>query len=191
MQRVSTAISESPVLTGRAASTSFLLAALLASGLAAYSLYDSPDMAGLLVGLACAGFIFASWYDLNYYLIPDALTYPGSILLLLAAALLPGASFEAALFRLLVGGGSHVFLNLISHGKVGLGDAKLAAFGGALVGVNYVLPALFLASLVALVPALTLIVLHRLSWRQALPYGPALSIGFIVVALAAGTTLSP
>jgi len=54
----------------------------------------------------------------------------------------------------------------------------------------YALPALLLGSLSALPVAGALLLTRRISRRQPIPYGPYLSLGFVVLTLLAGSVLT-
>jgi prepilin signal peptidase PulO-like enzyme (type II secretory pathway) len=89
----------------------------------------------------------------------------------------------------MVGGGFMLAISLMSRGKVGMGDAKLAALGGSLTGVDYVLAGLFVGTLSAALVYIGLLLAGRISRTQALPYAPFLASGFAVIALITGTPL--
>lgn len=119
--------------------------------------------------------------DLEHRIIPNLLTYPGIILgLTLSAANgrlanATGAALGAGLFFVLV--------ILVSHGGMGLGDAKLGAMMGAFLGWPLIAVAL-VVSFVAGGAAGALLVLLRLrSRKDVIPFGPALALGGIIALL--------
>jgi hypothetical protein len=69
-------------------------------------------------------------------------------------------------------------------------DAKLSAFGGALVGIALVLPALLVGSLTALPLSLILMVTRRINRKTLMPFGPFLAFGFVLVVLLGGSVFT-
>jgi prepilin signal peptidase PulO-like enzyme (type II secretory pathway) len=165
------------------------VACVIGAALFVLTLALYPEPKALVVALALVLLVGCIWYDIESFLVPNALTYPGILLVLSAALLFHDAEFAGALLGMVAGGMAFVVLNVISKGAVGIGDAKLVAFGGALVGVQYLLIALLIGSVGMLLPSLVLLAVRGIGRRQALPYAPALASGFIIVALINGTTL--
>src|SRR3989442_8035091 len=101
--------------------------------------------------LALWGFLLIAltWIDYDFKLLPDALTFPGTLIGLTAAALEPGG-IHRALLGLLVGAGG-LWLVAWGYFKVrkiegmGGGDIKLAAMFGVVLGAPLTLLTLFLA----------------------------------------------
>ena len=165
-------------------------AVLISAGLLLVALRISPTTNGASVGVALILLVFCARQDLATLRVPNPLTYGGLALVLGATLVLPGASFLSSLAGAALGGSFLLILSVSSRGKLGLGDAKLAAFGGALVGLRYVIPALFFGSLAAALVILLLLLLRRISRDQPLPYVPFLALGFILTGLTTGTTLN-
>jgi prepilin signal peptidase PulO-like enzyme (type II secretory pathway) len=153
------------------------------------SLLRSPDIFGLAAGAGFAALALCAAFDVAELRVPNFLTYSATIVVVTVAGLAGGDQGLEALAGGLAGGGFLLAVSMMSRGKVGLGDAKLATLGGALTGVNYVLVALFLGTLLGAVVYVTLLLLGRVTRTQALPYAPFLALGFILVALVTGTTL--
>ena len=149
-----------------------------------------PSVEGAIVGLLLGVLMLCGILDFVSFRIPNALTYSGTTLLLGVAALSGVAVLLDAVLGVLIGGGFLAAISVLSRGKVGLGDAKLSGLGGGLVGGHYVLHALFFGTLAAAVLCFALVITGRLGLRQAIPYGPFLSFGFIVVTLAAGASIT-
>ncbi len=85
-------------------------------------------------------------------------------------------------------GGFFLIMALAYPAGLGMGDVKLAAFLGAWLGVD-VVPALFLGSLLSVVPAIAILARHGKAGRKmGLPFGPFLAAG-AVIALFAGERL--
>jgi leader peptidase (prepilin peptidase)/N-methyltransferase len=164
------------------------LVPFVAAGLAAAVVLAFDGAAAAVVASAIVLLLFSSWVDLRTRYIPNAFMAAGLAVVLVAAALLPDGQPGAAVAGALIGFGLFLLLNLASRGAVGLGDAKLAAFGGALVGARYLLPALLVGSLSAVLPVAFLLLTHRIGRRDPIAYGPYLAFGFAVVALIGGVT---
>ena len=120
--------------------------------------------------------------DFEHRLIPDRIVLPGAVVIL-AARTISDPSVAWILGGL--GAGLALFLLVLAYPKgMGMGDVKLAAFMGAGLGV-YVIVALFLGFIAALVPALVLLARHgRAARKQAIPLGPFLALGGLIALFA-------
>lgn len=137
----------------------------------------------LWLGLCVAAFLFCSYTDLRTRRIPNRVTYP-----LLAGTLLLAAAYPPWALSALGGGALAALIFLLPRWlfgaqQAGMGDVKLAALGGLLLGPAYTLTALTLAYGVALLVLTPLLLTKRLQWRQPVAFGPYLAIGFIGVLL--------
>jgi leader peptidase (prepilin peptidase) / N-methyltransferase len=142
--------------------------------------------------LSLWGFLLVAllWIDLEFRILPDALTLPGTVLGLAAALLafgwLPGA--RHALFGIGVGSGILWFLAWawITFRKIegmGMGDVKLAAMFGAVLGWQLTLLTLFVAALVGSLWGGALMLRRRGGMRTELPFGTLLAPAALVVFL--------
>ena len=143
-------------------------------------------------GRAVIGSVFAaalvllSAIDLDCRLIPNVIVLPAIVVVLIAQiALFPDrtlewllASFGAALF---------FFVPLLIYpAGMGMGDVKLAALIGAVLGWS-VAVAILGALLAGAVFAVAVLVREGMSARKkAIPYGPFIALGGIVVMLLGG-----
>jgi prepilin signal peptidase PulO-like enzyme (type II secretory pathway) len=166
------------------------IACLLSAGVVGASLAISPDVRGLVVGVALAGMVACGAVDLVSFRVPNPITYSGVVGLLIANVVLGGEVVQAVLGGA-AGFGVMFLMVVVSRGAVGMGDAKLSAFGGVLVGLENLLPSMLAASLPAAVICGALLSLRRIRRDQPLPYGPFLSFGFTLGALAIGNSLWP
>lgn len=82
-----------------------------------------------------------------------------------------------ALLGLLVGGGAFLLLAVVSRGAMGMGDVKLVAAIGALVGFPQVLPAMLLGVIAGGLAALFLLLTRRVGRKDPMAYGPYLALG--------------
>jgi leader peptidase (prepilin peptidase)/N-methyltransferase len=64
---------------------------------------------------------------------------------------------------------------------LGFGDVKLAMLLGAMLGLQYVWPALALGMLLAGLAAVLLLVFGRAGWHSTMPYGAFLAGAGIIV----------
>jgi leader peptidase (prepilin peptidase) / N-methyltransferase len=142
------------------------------------------DADGFVAAFVAGVLVAVSVVDIEERRIPNRIVLPAAAAVLLAQiALEPGgapewllASFGAALFLLVP--------RLAYPAGMGLGDVKLAFFIGAALG-QAVVPALVLAVFAAFVFAVVVLIHGGAAARKtALPFGPFLALGAIVVLLA-------
>ncbi|HZK44484.1 MAG TPA: prepilin peptidase [Syntrophomonadaceae bacterium] len=118
--------------------------------------------------------IVASFTDISAGIIPDLLTYPGIILGLalsfftigIKLALIGSISFSLVFFLIVV----------LSKGGMGGGDVKLAAVIGAFVGPSGSFLVFVLASLLAMLWVIPLLIKNRATRKTAIKFGPFLAI---------------
>jgi prepilin signal peptidase PulO-like enzyme (type II secretory pathway) len=128
------------------------------------------------------------FFDAEHRLILDRVIVPAIVLALVLSFFTPHLGFLVALLTGL--GAGAIFLLLALAGAflfgqeaLGFGDVKLVAFIGAILGIYNVaiVTALFLGVLFAGVISLLLVVFRLRSMRDAIPYGPFLAAGALVV----------
>jgi prepilin signal peptidase PulO-like enzyme (type II secretory pathway) len=166
----------------------------VALGLAAYrfGLTTKLLVAGIVLLVLVQVFVF----DARHRLILNKVMYPAIALALLFSPINPlilGStnalgSFDSAILGGLVGGGLFLALVLISGGGVGLGDAKLTFFLGAVLGLlplysPPIVRALIFGVVCAGVIAGILLITRVRGMRDFIPYGPFLCIGGAVAIL--------
>ncbi len=71
------------------------------------------------------------------------------------------------------------FLFTKKHG-IGMGDAKLLSAFGAILGYSYILPILFISSVIGLLGGIIWLKLNKLNHQQAFPFGPYLCIAGLI-----------
>jgi len=127
--------------------------------------------------------VMLSLHDLERRLIPNRIVVPAWVVVLLAnTAIHPHrwrewllSGFGAGLFFLVVA--------LVSRGGLGMGDVKLALLMGAALGRD-VVPALLIGTFAAAVVAAAILLREGSAARKrAIPLGPFLAAGVIVVLL--------
>ena len=133
--------------------------------------------------------------DLEHRLLPDRLTFPGTILGLLLSVGAPllrpeigvlGTSgvldaFLQSLFGMLIGGGVLLLIAylalMLAPVPMGAGDIKLVAMIGAFVGLFAIGPSLFLGFVIGGVISIVLLILGRAKMKSLIPFGPFLALG--------------
>jgi len=126
-----------------------------------------------------------SYIDLDYQIIPDAITLPGIALGVLAAVLALPIGLLDSVLGLLLGGGVLFALAWVSpylFGKEGMGggDIKFLAMIGAFLGWKPVLLTMLIGAILGAIVGVALIALKVLGRDQYLPFGPFLAFGAIV-----------
>jgi len=142
--------------------------------------------------LAFWGFLLVAllWIDLDFQILPDVLTWPGMGLGLAATLLLMGPRAGAlhAVFGVVAGSGVlglllWGWLTFLKREGMGLGDVKLAAMLGVVLGWKLTVITLFLASLAGSLWGAVLMARGRGGMRSELPFGtllaPAALIAFL------------
>ena len=139
--------------------------------------------------LALWGFLMLAlmWIDLDFQLLPDALTFPGTLIGLAAVLPRPGGAHHA-LLGMLVGSGllwllAWAYLKLRRQEGLGGGDIKLAAMFGAVLGWKLALITLFLAALAGSIWGAVLMLRRAGDGQTALPFGTLLCPAAMVVFL--------
>lgn len=172
---------------GAAISPRYVVVEILGASavLAAWRFFGSTPRAAvaavfLLTLIALAGI------DREHFILPDRITYPLLILGLALAVLRPGwgfvASWRDAAGGALVGAAiplTMIGLWLVLRGEegMGLGDVKMLAGVGAVLGIERVLVTVFFASLVGSVVGIVGMALGRLHGKSHLPFGVFLAAG--------------
>lgn len=130
-------------------------------------------------------------YDLRWYLLPNRIVYPLTVLAgcmaLIQVAVTPeplSAVIDTAL-SVLVGGGIFYALFQVSGGKwIGGGDVKLGWVLGLIIGSwAGSLLMIFIAALLGTIVSIPLMVDKKLKRNSVIPFGPFLIIGAISVVL--------
>jgi leader peptidase (prepilin peptidase)/N-methyltransferase len=152
-------------------------------------LYLHVGPSWLLPPLAIWGFLLVAlfWIDLDHQLLPDALTFPGTLVALSAALQLPGGARHALLGVLLASGLlsflAWVWIRFRKIEGLGGGDIKLAAMFGVVLGWQLALLTLFLAALAGTIWGGILMARKQGDGQTALPFGvllaPAAMISFL------------
>ncbi|GGD48019.1 prepilin peptidase [Paenibacillus nasutitermitis] len=163
----------------------------LAAGLLFVWLYlrfgfgEEAPLGLLLVSLA----VIISVSDLKYMLIPNKVLLAFLPFFVIVRLLAPGGQpLWQYLLGAVAGGGVIVLIILLSRGGMGMGDAKLFALCGLVVGFPHILLALMLACLLGTLVGGSLLFLGLVKRKQPIPFGPFLAAGTII-AYGYGTAL--
>lgn len=138
--------------------------------------------------LALWGFLLVAllWIDLDFQLLPDVLTLPGTLIGVGYALAGPGA--RHAMWGMLVGAGllwlvAEVYFRIRKVDGMGGGDVKLAAMFGAVLGPELSLLTIFLAAFAGTAVAVVMMSRGKAGMQTALPFGvflaPAAMIAFL------------
>lgn len=172
-------------------------------GVAGFLVTDRPTADALLALIALALLFVLTVIDLRLFLLPDQLTGTLAVVgivrsLALGAPGLGGSIAGGAVGFLALGALSvlpwparHRLTPGVNgsdpwgrrSSPMGLGDVKLAAALGVLLGVGALVTALFLAFVVGGVIGLVLIGLKKATPKTRIPFGPFLALGAAVVLL--------
>jgi len=143
------------------------------------------------VSLLLAGLLICTATDLLRFRVPNLVTYPGIVLALLAAVIMPDGHLASAFLAALLGGVLFLILAIFSRGGLGLGDVKLAVLIGAALGLPAAYQALFIGVIAGGVVILGMFVAGIVSRRQPVPYAPFLALSAAAVLLVQGPAFAP
>ncbi|MGR7027858.1 prepilin peptidase [Geodermatophilus sp. URMC 62] len=177
----------------RVLSSSALLAVLLCGAV----LLTGARPATLALAWAAGAAVVLAQVDLAVHRLPDRVTLPAAAVC--AAALLADAALLGtwpallrAVFAAAAAGGIALAAALAAPAGLGLGDVKLLALLGLVLGWagwGVLLAGVLLGLLAGAAVSLLLVATRRAGWRTALPFGPPLLLG-AVLALALGGPLA-
>ncbi|MCM3750068.1 prepilin peptidase [Paenibacillus pasadenensis] len=119
--------------------------------------------------------------DIRYMRIPNAVLLAFLPMLLALRLLNPdGRSYIEYFAGAAIGGGVLLAISLLSRGGVGMGDVKLLALFGLVLGWKGVLLALMLGSLAGTIGGLLLVLIRKGKAKEPIPFGPYLSLGALI-----------
>jgi leader peptidase (prepilin peptidase) / N-methyltransferase len=152
----------------------------LAFGLLFLKFPHSPASLAIVIFYFCLLLVIGV-IDLEHQLILNRLVYPAApiaaALSLLAFRLDMVPDIERAAIGLAIGLVLFLLIALLSRGGMGLGDVKMAALVGIILGYPNVLVAIFLAIIAGGIIALILLATRKKGRRQGIPFGPFLALG--------------
>lgn len=120
--------------------------------------------------------------DLENQIVPDSLVFAGIIIVLFYLLIYNPQSLFSAIFSGFLAASFLMLVHLFTKGNgMGLGDVKLAIFGGMFVGLK-LLPLWFLvAFLTGALAGIILILLGRARMKTRIAFGPFLILGIYIV----------
>jgi leader peptidase (prepilin peptidase)/N-methyltransferase len=142
----------------------------------------------VIYGILCSALVVITFIDLDFQIIPDAITLPGILIGIVAGSLLMPdpfirtslLGFKASVIGLLAGGGLFYAIAVLSRGGMGGGDIKMMAMVGALMGWKSVLLTIFLGSLTGAVFGIFLMISKGKGRKTKIPFGPFLALGTVI-----------
>ena len=162
-----------------------------------YWYYGLGPELGVMAFYACL-FTVVFVVDLEHGLILNKVIYPGMVVALLLALFLPQPWLTPwmvhGIGNFALGGGIgfaiFILLALVSHGGMGWGDVKLAALIGLATGFPLVFVALIMGAILGGLVALVLLAMKKKKRREAIPFGPFLSVAAVITLLWGSTILN-
>ena len=127
--------------------------------------------------------IVISVIDFKLKIIPNKITYPGIILALILSLIFNHISFIPSLLGIIIPAGLFLLVALIYQKGLGMGDVKLVAMIGAVLGWQYTLLGVVFGSIIGLIIIFCLMMLKKFKPRQQIPFGTFISIGTVLVIL--------
>jgi len=158
----------------------------------------------LLVEMATAGLFLLFWYqyglsrqfaftliyscffvviffiDIKHYLVLNRVIYPAIVIALVIAAATQYHDIEVPLLGGLVGGGIPFVIALVVPGGMGMGDVKLGAFIGIIVGWPQVIMFWIASVILGGFFAIGLLLTKKKGRKEAIPFAPFMVIGGII-----------
>ncbi len=133
-----------------------------------------------------------TFIDLDFQIIPDLITIPGTVIFLVLAIFIVIDPFSRqaplglrqSVSGLLLGFGLYYAIAVLSKGGMGGGDIKMMAMVGALTGWKGVLFTTFFGSLAGSIFGISLMLLKGRGRKSRIPFGPFLAFGAALYILA-------
>lgn len=141
----------------------------------------SPEL--VLASVYACFFLLIFIIDLEYHLVLNAVILPTALLALLMSLVFHNPGPGSALLGGLIGFSFFLVIALVSRGRMGAGDVKLAGLIGLITGFPHVIVALVIGIFLGGLTALFLLVAGIKSRRSYIPYAPFLIIGGLVTLL--------
>lgn len=159
--------------------------------------------------LVICSLVVITLIDLDYMIIPDKITYPGTALGLLLGGLsdvTPAVSigfplehpfvhsFSESIYGIIFGAGLlyavwWLYLVVRKREGMGLGDIKLLAMLGALFGYQCSLAVIFVGSIFGSIISIAFMLIKRRSMDVYIPFGPYLAFAAILYILNVGSLI--
>ena len=128
-------------------------------------------------------FIVIFFIDIKHYLVLNKVIYPAIIIALIIAAATQYGDIATPLLGGVVGAGFLFAMALASRGGMGMGDVKLGAFIGIIVGYPNAFVFLLVSIILGGVFAIGLLLTKKKGRKESIPFAPFLVIGGIITML--------
>lgn len=143
-----------------------------------------PAQTALQMGIAAA-MVVITFIDLDHFLILDVITLPSIAASPLLAWSIGHVALQDSLLGIVGGGGglwlfAWLYEKLRHREGMGMGDAKLLAMIGGLLGWQASVFSLFAGSLVGSVVGIGAMLMRRRGLDMAIPFGPFLALGALL-----------
>ncbi len=125
--------------------------------------------------------LVASVIDLEWLIIPNGLVI--SILIVAIFYMIYDGNYVSHIIGFFLVSSLLFLISVITKGGIGMGDVKLMAAGGLLVGAVNVFATLVIASVVGSIVGVSLILLKKVDRKDKIPFGPFLAFGLVAVML--------
>ncbi len=172
-------------------SVRYLVVELISACLAPiFFLRFGPGLDGLILYVFACVLLIISCIDMEYRMIPDILSIPGSIVFSLANLFILQTDIFSVIAGMATGSG---ILLMISMGYylirkqtgIGGGDIKLMAMIGAMTGIQGALFTIFIASVFGSLAGILMMIHHvmlhkKTNMMQQIPFGPFLSVSAFI-----------
>ena len=122
-----------------------------------------------------------SFIDYKYMIIPNKITYPLVVVSLLSAVIFDYITIFQSLLGILIPSLLLLIVAFIFKGGMGMGDVKLAAAIGGILGWSYTLTGIFLGSLFGSIIGLSLMGLGIIGRKTRIPFGPFICFGSAIM----------
>ena len=146
---------------------------------------------GMILMMYMSALLVITFIDIDFQIIPDVITIPGTFISLVLGAFLMKdpflrsslLGFKASLIGCVLGFGLFYAIAILSRGGMGGGDIKMMAMVGALTGWKGVLLTTFAGSLLGSIIGIALMALKGKGRKTKIPFGPFLAAGSAISVL--------
>ncbi len=152
------------------------------------------SLTGLIIFAFSAALLVIAFIDYDYYIIPNVISLPGTGICfglavinqfcgIFDSPIVPGIS--DSLWGILIGGGflwivAEFYLRVRKIEGLGMGDVKLLAMTGALLGAPGAFYTIFIGSVFGSIIGIGLIIFTKRSASQHIPFGPYLVVATLI-----------
>jgi leader peptidase (prepilin peptidase) / N-methyltransferase len=156
------------------------------TGLFALGLYFKFGLTveALIYFVFVAALLVITFIDIDHRIIPDLISLPGIPIFFVASLAVPSTTVADSILGILAGGGilfaiAQLWSRLRNIEAMGMGDVKLLAMIGALIGWQGVFFTIFVSSAAGTLVGLPLMLFKGEGLRMEVPFGPFLAMGAV------------